>query len=150
MVASAASMRLSLRVGWGCIVNERSSSVDFILMASDASLIRSDASAPTISTPSILLSFLSAIILTNPSVSDLVIALLDTEKGNLPIFTLMPLLSASASDKPTVAISGSVKITDGTTEASYFSLWPAIISATDFHWKDALCASIGPQETSPI
>ncbi len=48
IVASDASIKLSLSVGWGCIVRAKSSIVEFIFIAKDASLIRSDASLPTI------------------------------------------------------------------------------------------------------
>jgi hypothetical protein len=100
--------------------------------ASAASLIMVLASGPTMCTPEHLLAcFLSATTFTKPSVSLSAMALPSAAKGNFPIATSYALgFFASTSVRPTVAISGSVKMAPGIATQSNAALWPAMISAT--------------------
>ena len=100
-------------VGCGWTVRAMSATVAPISMARASSLIRLLASGPTICAPRRIFESASATSFTNPSASPVVSARPIAAKGTFPIFTLRPATVAWDSWRPTVAISGSVKIAEG-------------------------------------
>src|SRR5262249_7550482 len=88
--ALAASITASPSVGCGWTVSARSGKKEPISSASAASEIRSDASGPTMPTPSTSSVCASAITFTKPSVSAMASARPRAANGYFPIFTLRP------------------------------------------------------------
>ena len=84
-----------------------------ISIASAASAMSSVTSGPIMCTPRTLSVLASAMTLHQPSVSLSDIARPDAANGNLPSTGSKPAFLASSIDRPTDAISGSVKITAG-------------------------------------
>src|SRR5882672_7845750 len=115
---SAASIRVSDRVGWVWIVAARSSTVIAVSTASAPSAMSSPAPGPTIPTPSTRPVSGSARIFVRPSLRPSVRARPEAAHSRLAILTVRPSRAASDSDSPHQATSGSVNTTAGTTTLS--------------------------------
>ncbi len=143
-------MIISGRVGWGCTVYPISSNVAPISKAREISLIKSEASGPTIWAPSKTPVFASATILTKPSSDKWVKARPDDPKEAFPTIISNPASFASFSVNPAVEISGSVNIALGIDLKSASAGSPAITSAAIIPCFVALWAVNGIPVQSPI
>ena len=107
-------------VGWANMLSRIWDSLRLTDTARVKIAISSVALGPMIEAPRICSVFLSETTLIKPSVSSIMRAMPEPKKSNLFIFVSIPLFFASASLKPILAISGSVKMQFGIFELSAF------------------------------